>query len=145
MEQFEHLRGLISTHPKTRLQICPGYIFGNYPPQMVPMDLKSWFPGFGFDSGPNLQPWKILEFLDPTKSDRILWNVDPDFFSAAHIGPGSLGLPLPYTISGMKGSSILWLCWFRRSGLLCFEEWLNLDFFGICGMFVFWDELSQVF
>ena len=38
---------------KTRLQICPQYMFGNYPPQMVS---KSWFPGFCFDSGPNLQP-----------------------------------------------------------------------------------------
>ena len=31
----------------SRLQICP-YSFGNSPPQMVPRDLKYWFPpGFG--------------------------------------------------------------------------------------------------
>ena len=32
-----------------RLQICPVYIFGNKPPQMVPIDLniEYWFPGFG--------------------------------------------------------------------------------------------------
>ena len=31
---------------------------------MVPMDLNSkyWFPGFGFDSGTNLQPCFILNF-----------------------------------------------------------------------------------
>ncbi len=45
-----------------RLQICPLYIFGNKPPQMVP----SWIyilvtPGFGgFDSGPKLQPWLLV-------------------------------------------------------------------------------------
>ena len=29
----------------TRLQICPLYIFGNYPPQMVPRDLHIGFQG----------------------------------------------------------------------------------------------------
>ena len=44
--------------PISRLQICPQNIFGNKPPQMVPMDLnigetRVW----RLDSGPNLQPW----------------------------------------------------------------------------------------
>ena len=40
-----------------RLQICPLYIFGNNPPQIIPSWIYTyWFPGFGFDSGPNLQP-----------------------------------------------------------------------------------------
>ena len=31
----------------TRLQICPLYIFGNKPPQLVPKDLNIGFQGFG--------------------------------------------------------------------------------------------------
>ena len=42
--------------PFSRLQICPPKTFSETKPQMVPMDPKYWFPGFGFDSGPNLQP-----------------------------------------------------------------------------------------
>ena len=36
---------------KTRLQICPLYIFGNYPPQMVPMDLNIGFQGLALIQG----------------------------------------------------------------------------------------------
>ena len=49
----------------TRFPICLLYIFGNNPPQMVPMDLnignsRVW----RLDSGPNLQPcWKMKSFL----------------------------------------------------------------------------------
>ena len=34
------------------LQICPLYIFGNKATGTY--GSKCWFPGFGFDSGPNL-------------------------------------------------------------------------------------------
>ena len=39
----------------TRLQICLLYIFGNKATDGTYRS-KYWFPGFGFDSGPNLQP-----------------------------------------------------------------------------------------
>ena len=39
----------------SRLQICPLYIFGNKATDGT-CGSKYWFPGFGFDSGPNLQP-----------------------------------------------------------------------------------------
>ena len=43
-------------NPISRLQICPLYIFGNKATDGT-YGFKYWFPGFGFDSGPNLQPW----------------------------------------------------------------------------------------
>ncbi len=39
----------------TRLQICPLYMFGNKATDGT-YGSKYCFPGFGFDSGPNLQP-----------------------------------------------------------------------------------------
>ena len=39
----------------TRLQICPLNIFGNKAADGTYRS-KYWFPGFGFDSGPNLRP-----------------------------------------------------------------------------------------
>ena len=45
----------------SRLQICPLYILGNNPPQMVPTDRHIGFHGFGFDSGPNLQLCVCIE------------------------------------------------------------------------------------
>ncbi len=47
------------TYP--RLQICPLYIFGNKQtkPQMVPSRIQILVkPGFCFDTGPNVQPWR---------------------------------------------------------------------------------------
>ena len=38
----------------SRLQICPLYIFGNYPPQTVPMHINIGVQGLIFDSGPTL-------------------------------------------------------------------------------------------
>ena len=40
------------------------YILGNYPPQMVPSAGSKLIlvkPGFGFESGPNLQPCEMLD------------------------------------------------------------------------------------
>ncbi len=45
-----------------RLQICPLYIFGNKATDGT-YGSKYWFPGFGFDSGPNLQPWFPRDFI----------------------------------------------------------------------------------
>ena len=42
-----------------RLQICPLYIFGNKATDGT-YGSKYWFPGFGFDSGPNLQPCMVI-------------------------------------------------------------------------------------
>ena len=42
----------------TRLQICPLYIFGNKATDGT-YGSKYWFPGFGLDSGTNLQPCLI--------------------------------------------------------------------------------------
>ena len=58
--------------PVTRLQICPLYMFGNNPPQMVPMDLnigetRVWW----LDSGPNLQPWVIS---NPKFHCHVTWS-----------------------------------------------------------------------
>ena len=52
------LAAITCTHKKSRLQICP-YNFGNKATDGTYRS-KYWFPGFGFDSGPNLQPWKWL-------------------------------------------------------------------------------------
>ena len=49
---------------KTRLQICPLFIFGNKATDGT-YGSKYWFPGFGFASGPNLQPWKTLLWFEP--------------------------------------------------------------------------------
>ena len=43
---------------KTRLQICPLYIFGNYPPQMVSMDLNIGFQGLALIQGQINNPEK---------------------------------------------------------------------------------------
>ena len=53
----------------TRLQICPLYIFGNKATDGT-YGSKYWFPGFGFDSGPNLQPCSS-ELKNKTKSYRL--------------------------------------------------------------------------
>ena len=46
----------------TRLQICPLYIFGNKATDGT-YGSKYWFPVFGFDSGPNLQPLFTTRYL----------------------------------------------------------------------------------
>ncbi len=48
--------------PLPRLQICPLYIFGNKATDGT-YGSKYWFPGFGFDSGPNLQPCLLANFF----------------------------------------------------------------------------------
>ena len=42
------------TNKKTRLQICPLYIFGNKPPQMLPKDLNIGFQGLALIPGKNI-------------------------------------------------------------------------------------------
>ena len=50
-------------------RFVPYDIFRNKQPQMVPEDLN-WFPGFGFDSGPNLQPW-MWEYQQSLRSRNL--------------------------------------------------------------------------
>ena len=53
-----------------RLQICPLYIFGNKATDGT-YGSKYCFPGFGFDLGPNLQPWERVfpEGTPPKRQD----------------------------------------------------------------------------
>ena len=54
-------RRISSLHPKTRLQICPRKTFSEtIRHRWYQAGSKYWFLGFGFHSGPNLQPWKSL-------------------------------------------------------------------------------------
>lgn len=50
-------------------RFVPYDIFRNKQPQMVPEDLN-WFPGFGFDWGPNLQPW-MWEYQQSLRSRNL--------------------------------------------------------------------------
>ena len=50
----------------TRLQICPLDIFGNYPPQMVPMDLNIGFQGLALIQG---------QICNPVISGSVSWGV----------------------------------------------------------------------
>ena len=56
---FNHFPFQKKTCRFPRLQICPLYIFGNYPPQMVKGDQN-----IGFDSGPNLQPKSSVGLIE---------------------------------------------------------------------------------
>ena len=55
-------------------------LFGNYPPQMVTKPdqagSKYWFPGFGFDSGPNLQPCDCSYFFHNCLPDLHLHQLE---------------------------------------------------------------------
>ncbi len=44
--------------------LSPKNIFGNKATDGT-YESKYWFPGFGFDSGPNLQPWESILFGTP--------------------------------------------------------------------------------
>ena len=76
----------------TRLQICPLYIFGNKATD-GPYGSKYWFPGFGFDSGPNLQPCMMYFIYHhcavPARSLLALFSQPPD--SNNDEKPSSLG------------------------------------------------------
>ena len=61
----------------SRLQTCPLYMFGNKATDGT-YGSKYWFPGFGFDSGPNLQP--CFCSLDFFQSIRLIKMLDKSRF-----------------------------------------------------------------
>ena len=50
------------------------YTFSETKPQNGTYRSKYWFPGFGFDSGSNLQPWHGIFFLFPGRCLRSFWS-----------------------------------------------------------------------
>ena len=90
------------TIPKTRLQICPLYILGNKATDGT-YGSKYWFPGFGFDSGPNLQPCKKV-----TNSQNCQW--EPIFFAKQKVIPPSSVRLLRNFVSSQNGPPNRFVC-----------------------------------
>jgi len=57
--EIQELPEILPAIQKTRLQICFPDIFRNKATDDT-YGSKYWFPEFGFDSGPNLEPEKIV-------------------------------------------------------------------------------------